>query len=133
MMIGLVVFGGVNGLHGMSWFNRSVKPHNQQSAGCITRNFVHNIFRYRADQARQAALQQAHESRQNDLARKLRGAYARGGLNGLAAKKQNQFLGAGLAVESRRQSWRTEPVSPKFNLVETNTPIHAEVLAMYGA
>lgn len=132
MMIGLVVFGGVNQLHGMSWFNKSVKPHNQQGAGCITRNFVHNIFRYRADKAQQSALQQAHESRQGDLANKLKGEYARSQLANLAAKKHSQFLGAGLAFESRRQSWRTEPASPRFNLVETNTPIHAEVLAMYS-
>lgn len=121
MMIGLVVFGGTQGIYGMSLFNRHVKP-----LGNLTPAFLTSIFTI---QSRNLATQ-AWES---DLAAKIKTQQARGSLSELANKKYAQRFGK---KRLSRRSWIPNPDSPRFQpkLRDTLTrQIHSDVLAMYGA
>ncbi|MFI5333257.1 MAG: hypothetical protein ACHQVS_04115 [Candidatus Babeliales bacterium] len=126
MMIGLVVFGGTQGIHGMSWFNRAkpVKPTRQQ-LGNLTPAFLTSIFNIQS----RSVTTQLWES---DLAAKKASAKARNSLSGFGDSKYSRLFGAG--QESPRRSWMPNPNSPRLKFKDTLTRnVHSDVLAMYGA
>lgn len=124
MMIGLVVFGGVQGIHGMAFFNRYVKPTKptRQQLSNATPAFLSNIFNI---QSRRATTQLW----ESDLAAKVATAKARNSLSDFGDRKYSQIFGAGQRLP--QQSWM--PKSSRMSLVPTSEPIHSDVLAMYGA
>jgi hypothetical protein len=82
MMIGLVVFGGVQGINGMSWLNQRIRPFikpTRQQLGSVTPDFLSSIFNI---QSRKITTQ----AREKDLAAQVRMMQARNSLSELGDK-----------------------------------------------
>ena len=121
MMIGLVVFGGVQGIHGMSWLNARIRPvvkPTRQQLGSVTPDFLSSIFNI---QSRKITTQ----AREKDLAAQVRMMQARNSLSELGDKKYSQIFSAG---QRSPRSWM--PQSPRMKLVETAGQVDPQVLAI---
>jgi hypothetical protein len=126
MMIGLVVFGGTQGIYGMAWINKYVKPTRptRQQLSMITPAFLSRVF----------SIQEQRETTQSwesNLRAQVKMREARNSLNGLADNKYNQLFSA--VQRAPRRSWISNQDVVRPVLQDTPTQIHPEVFAMYGA
>lgn len=124
MMIGLVVFGGTQGIHGMGFFNKYVKPTKptRQQLSNATPAFLSKLFNI---QSRNITTQLW----ESDLAAKVAATKARNSLSELGNRKYSQIFSAG---QQSPRSWMPNPNARRMKLVNTDSQIHADVFGLYG-